>query len=262
MATQIFQNTFLSRNEILKPIQKMAGEAIRWISGSQFILGGKFYQQSTELTVNLTGLSANTLYMVYAVISGNLITNITYSTNFNTVGPAGATAWKLIGAFYSSGASTFGSLVNIEGVPTSDIIPYTPSISSQSGTITNSIPAGYWKRMGESSLISFAITFSGSSGTWSRPYISFPSGIVIDTVKSATSTQNAVIQTSGTPYFDIYCQYDSPTLMRLFASQAVLGGPFSDITQASPVAINTTTGIVGTFSGPIVGWTNTPLKDL
>ena len=67
---------------------------------------------SRNIISDLT-MTANTLYMVYAVmLTGAPVMRI--STNVNSVGPAGFTSWKLVGAFYSNGMSpiAFGSFVN------------------------------------------------------------------------------------------------------------------------------------------------------
>jgi hypothetical protein len=77
-------------------------------------------------------LVANTLYMIYVVLSSGTPT-MRISTNVNSVGPAGFSSWKLVGAFYSNGITgsiAFGSFVNIDGAPATTNIPYTPVFTS------------------------------------------------------------------------------------------------------------------------------------
>ena len=128
-------------------------------SGSILTIGGQQYTTSTNISVTPTSLSANTLYFVYAYISGGNVT-LTWSTNVNSVGPVGATSWKLVGAFMSNGLASvaFGSFVNIVGVPETDWISYLPSTSNW----TNTIPTGVYRITGRTCQYEINIAFSGT----------------------------------------------------------------------------------------------------
>lgn len=186
MATQIFQNSFLTRTEILKPIQKMAGEQLKWPAGSQFVVAGKFYQQTTDLTINLTSLAANTLYMVYAVLSGGVITGLTYSTNVNSVGPVGASGWKLIGAFYADGSASpvFGSLVNIQGSPISNWMNCVVTFTGSAGP---TLISSNCRRIGDSHEFQVDYQFT-SSATVNETNIVIPASIPFDGSKEPNNS--------------------------------------------------------------------------
>lgn len=88
------------------------------IGGQQYIVSSLSRLISSDVT-----LVANTLYMIYAVVSSGVVV-MRISTNVNSVGPAGFNSWKLVGAFYASGGNSFngntvefGSFVTIEGPP-------------------------------------------------------------------------------------------------------------------------------------------------
>lgn len=85
-------------------------------------IGGKQYR-TTTLNVNYPSLTANTLYMIYAIVNSGSPA-IVISTNFNSIGPVGYNSWKLVGAFYSNGESSvgFGAFVNIVGKPSTECI--------------------------------------------------------------------------------------------------------------------------------------------
>jgi len=273
MATQIFQNSYLTRTEILKPLQKMAGEQLKWPAGSQFVVAGKFYQQTTDLTINLTSLTANTLYMVYAVLSGGVITGLTYSTNVNSVGPVGASGWKLIGAFYAngglSGASTpisYGSLVNITGTPTTIPIEFW-------GEQSNFGPAEQhfrWQRNGNRIFIDAYVRAAGSTTnpvTWK-----IPSGLLYDVSSSGLgmtagyteigratydnqignlATGSCLLVTNATRLVNTYSQ----------AQVAGFGGQWGG-NQPNNATWALNHDYDAKCSYPVAGWSNTPLVDL
>lgn len=96
------------------------------LSIASLTIGGKQYHLTSNLTVSVGTVSTETLYFVYAVISGGTV-SLVISLNQNSVGPNGYTAWKLVGAFYGNFSSTFGSFVTIKGVPTSGWFSHTPA---------------------------------------------------------------------------------------------------------------------------------------
>lgn len=81
-----------------------AGGTITMPAGARLTIGGQQYTTSSALTVSPTISLANTFHRVYAVISGG-VPVLTVSTNNNSVGPAGFSAWKLVGHFYSGVSS-------------------------------------------------------------------------------------------------------------------------------------------------------------
>ena len=89
------------------------------LAPSILTIGGKQYDTEASLNVSWGGSAQATLYMIYAVVSGGTVQLVT-STNYNSVGPAGYNAWKLVGA-YSIGydivadAPKFWEFVPIDG---------------------------------------------------------------------------------------------------------------------------------------------------
>lgn len=95
---------------------------------SSLTIGGQQYTNSTSINLVLPALSANTRYQIYAIRSaGNTI--LITSTNENSIGPAGADSWKLVGSFLSSGTSVFGNFLDIKGRTDTGWLSYTPTIN-------------------------------------------------------------------------------------------------------------------------------------
>ena len=95
------------------------------LASSRLTIGGQQYSTSAlnrTISTDVT-LTSNTLYMIYVAVSGG-VPVLRISSNVNSTGPAGFTAWKLVGAFFASGGNSFngntvefGTFVTIEGVP-------------------------------------------------------------------------------------------------------------------------------------------------
>lgn len=143
-------------------------------------IGGQQYKVTSALNLTIPTLTANTLYMVYAVQTSGVV-SLVQSTNVNSVGPAGFLSWKLVSAYYSDGNLSFGSFVNITGIPkTLNRITYSGTIvdannsNVQSGApLTNT---RYWERDGRYGLYSGGYYHQrtvGSNGT-NNYYIKVP----------------------------------------------------------------------------------------
>lgn len=127
-----------------------SGGTISLAAGARLTIGGQQYVTSSVLDVAADLSTANTRYQIYAVLSGGVPT-LVVSQNENSVGPAGENAWKLVGSYYTNGASTvaFGSFVNIDGAPTTkNGVDFDLVISS--GTLASSADIGAeWRRRGD-----------------------------------------------------------------------------------------------------------------
>jgi hypothetical protein len=88
---------------------------------------------SRTITSDVT-LTANNLYMVYVVLSAG-VPVIRISTNVNSIGPAGFSSWKLVGAFYTNPSALFNAFVS-----KSSITPSTFRVLN-SGSGTYNTPA-------------------------------------------------------------------------------------------------------------------------
>jgi len=142
-------------------------------SGAILTIGGQQYVTTSQLSVALPALTANTLYMVYAVVSGG-VPALVISQNVNSVGPAGQSAWKLVGALYSDGNPSvgFGAFVNITGTPKTGLIAGGATVvtahtsNPTKGTII--VDRVQWERDGEFVMAYYEYdhsTGSGNAGT-------------------------------------------------------------------------------------------------
>lgn len=87
------------------------------LTASRLTIGGQQHITST-LNLTMSGLVQNTMYMIYAVVSAGTVI-LVQSTNTNSTGPAGYTAWKLVGSFSTNAtAATFLSFNDINAVRT------------------------------------------------------------------------------------------------------------------------------------------------
>ncbi len=126
------------------------------------VMGTKVY------TVVTSGLAANTRYQLYIVPGGTLV----YSTNENSVGPAGYASWILVGAFYANGqvAVSFGSFISsLYDAPTTGPILFDPSVSSF-GTLSSY--TFIWTRNASRCRIEFA--FQGATAAASTALVGVP----------------------------------------------------------------------------------------
>ena len=87
-------------------------------AGAVLTIGGLQFTTDAQKSVVLPALTALSRYQVFAVRSGNDVA-LVISQSENSVGPAGYTSWKLVGAFYSTGTTVVGfdEFTNIEGAP-------------------------------------------------------------------------------------------------------------------------------------------------
>lgn len=129
-------------------------------------IGGQQYRTTTNTTYVASGLVANRLYKVYAVrSSGNTI--LTASLNDNSVGPAGFTSWKLVGAFFTNSAVQITS--HIPPIDTPIDIDF--SITAGNAVSLNSSVAGYVPVSSNSDetgiIVNESGTYDGATGNYS-----------------------------------------------------------------------------------------------
>jgi hypothetical protein len=166
--------------------------SIKLPSGGHITLGGKQYHLTSDIFATLPTLAACTLYMVYFVNGGS--PSLVVSTNVNSVGPAGYSTFKLVGAFYANGLTSvgFGSFVNLNGTPTTKWMGYTPSITSLSGTVVNYTTNFNYRRTGSTVYIKGEVSFTGASGTWVQFRFSPPVATVITPAEGAVGFWNTL----------------------------------------------------------------------
>lgn len=229
--------------------------------------GQQYYSASLSRTISSdVTMTANSRYQIFAVIVGGSL-SLRISANENSVGPAGFTAWKLVGSFYSNGLSpvAFGSFVNIEGVPTSD---WQSNIPTGTWT-TNTTYSGKWRRLGDSAHYTIKVATSGAPNSTDL-YVDMPSGQVIDYNKHTSSP--------GTGYYGTAWLRDAgvngytATLFGVDSNTVAVYTVKADGTYAAAgtVGVNPTSPftwgindeVYVEFTVPISGWSNIAIKDL
>lgn len=214
-------------------------------------------------------LVANTLYMVYIVmLAGAPVMRI--SANVNSVGPAGFASWKLVGAFYSNGSSLFSSFVNIDGVPRSGQQSNTPTMTGF-GTVTNNLSV--WERIGDKYRTSGSLTCGIptvvaakiSLGIYSLDTNKIINNTIYRSVwgklhRAIVSTSTAIPGTHSGPYAII--DDSSSDITSMYVSLTTDTTAKSFIVQNGSSTANTGDFLTYDFEVPILGWSNTPLKDL
>lgn len=234
---------------------------------------------ASTTTVTPTGLTANTLYFLYLrMVSGTLQLQALTTTPSATrlLFPEAI----LVGAFYSNGANTvaFGSFVNIDGVPKSDIVQDSNWSIGASGAIPTPASPVYlrrWYRDGARLVHEWSFSCNagggGGSGTYFMPT---PANLTMDNTKTPAHPAGfpgptGTIQTAGYGYIVIPGDANSrgsatpipvgPNQIQLYTRGSSVGdGVFSNSFYQLSVAISFTARI----EAWIVGWADTPLKDL
>ena len=237
------------------------------IGGQQYVVSSLSRLISSDVT-----LVANTLYMIYAVVSSGVVV-MRISTNVNSVGPAGFTSWKLVGAFYSNGLASvaFGSFVTIDGVPTSgeilhNCIPTIPGGTNPTKGTTSTDRFVYVRRGNiafcRHEYIQTAPGTAGSGGNgqyyWSLPFN-------IDTNNFGLAGGNGyqvngntfIFNNSVSGFYGAIQPQDVAGNFRYITTTA------ANIQGTGSYALNVSGHQQGArFEFPVTGWLNTPLKDL
>lgn len=246
-------------------ISNPTSTTVRLGSGSFVTIAGIQYAVTSNIDAVLPALSANSLYFMYAVISGGAVT-LTISQNVNSVGP-GTSAWRLVGAFYSNGLNSvgFGSFVNIRGVPKSG-----PVAHNGSSNLPNfSVNRCFWSRNGDLMQYEWGGSFTGTPAAGTQVQFYTPFNVLSNTVGSddgegVTGLANC---TDGGQ------QNYGPFQIRKLGP-ATFGVYYLNVagTYFNGSTITTTNNVFAMSTGdavsarlhdlPISGWAITPLEDL
>lgn len=245
------------------------------LQASRLTIGGQQYTTSVlnrTIATDVT-MTATTMYMIYAVVSGGVV-SLRVSANVNSVGPAGFTAWKLVGAFLTSISSAFGAFLNIEGVPQCEEIdngvltigalttPPTKGTTGRDKMWTKR--EGIWLM----TRYEYRQTGAGTAGSGSYTF-TIPIGTLsIDTNKlytAASTGSHGITLGSGDGTLNnagdavrvdpIY--YDTNRFRMIGDS-----GPTDFFVDNANMHLGGTPEFYFTAKVPIIGWSNTPLKDL
>lgn len=150
------------------------GPSILSFGNQQYATSGLSRTIATDVT-----MTATTLYMVYAVMASGVL-SLRVSANANSVGPAGFTSWKLVGAYYSNSTPAFGAVCNITGMPATDYISYSPTYNSlaMGGLFVpgNGTNFGLFSRQGQCLLYKNKFTFGSTTSYGGTTPIFVPIG--------------------------------------------------------------------------------------
>jgi hypothetical protein len=145
-----------------------------------------------------------------------------------------------------------GPQVKELGAPVTDWVPYTPTITTSSGTITNYVLTSNYRRVGDSLEVTGRLLFTGSAGTWNVPYVTLPPGLAIDSSKVNSTTSDGGLLgissalDSGSQVFNgNNCYYSDTLRVRV----GVFGGTV-------PFSFGINDEITWTFIVPITGWSS------
>lgn len=231
------------------------------LQASRLTIGGQQYNTTAAInrtiSTDLT-MVANTLYMIYAVLSGGVV-QLRISANVNSIGPAGFSAWKLVGAFYSNSTSpvAFGSFVNIEGTPRSGEIDIT--LSGTNWTLTPIAGKNKYSRDGK--FLEFHFRFTSSAAAAAIMQINLPPNIVTSSSYSTDSAAANPVGVLGTMFAGELAFFSAKPLSAFLTVNL-----FRLATYASGISANANAlgngDLVGAGRVAIESWDNTPIKDL
>lgn len=238
-------------------------------------IGGQQYKITSNLSrliASDVALAANSRYQVFAVVNSGSV-ELRISANENSVGPSGFNGWKLVGSFYSNGASAFGAFMNISGTPrTSGQISYTQNITgsgsnpSKTGTIVRDL--AWWERVGDRMVWfwDFRMNTAGTNGSGNYQF-PLPANILMDLTNLSSGTDggadgfivgrgqwnnNTMTQAHSAAYFVM----NNSTLMIKWGAS-----PFQVVNMTS-WPFSQAHHFSFTCEAKISGWSNTPIEDL
>jgi hypothetical protein len=168
-------------------------------------VGGQQYRVNSTITLNTanTGLNgldtgslaADTLYYVYAVVSGTTL-GLTASTAVPTTGPTGFSAWSEIGRFRTkAGAAEIAATADwLDGLlrsrESSESVDFDPEFTTSNAdtTIPSTTPVGKWRRSGADMLMTAQVYNSSGAWSWGTGtfFLGIAPGYTIDVTKLNT----------------------------------------------------------------------------
>ena len=246
--------------EIQRPNRLSQGGGFITVANLVAKIGGQ-HQFKSSLNVAIPTLTANTLYMIYAVLSAPNTPALVISTNVNSVGPAGYTSWDLIGAFYANGMTSvgFGSFVNIIGQPETDMMPYVPVLSWVSNVNT---PSGNWKRIGDKHMQNAYFNIVGPMSATTLT-VAPPTNLLWDTNKISTgAAYTGTNGVWGAVRAGVTVQSGVVGVVGNNSTNWLVNNVNAYVNNTNPNTWGNGDNFSCDFSSPIAGWSNTQLKDL
>jgi hypothetical protein len=181
---------------------------------------------------------------------------------YNPIAPTGASSLYL-DDFY------VGPQVTATGPAMSDAKLYTPTLSTATGSITNTTASAYWMQVGQNIKVNGQITFSAASAAFTTLYVSLPSGFSVN--DSAIASSNQIFcgivrfgDTGVNNYLGVVRYVKSSAKIELVSTVTNTSDAGSSADPAVQTAISNTTPftynsgdiIDFSFELPIVGWSS------
>jgi hypothetical protein len=257
--------------------QKLRDDKIGTLSGGSSItmaasssspayltLGGQQYRVTSNVSIAVGSPSSNTLYFIYAYLSGGNVA-LDINSSVPSVYLTANSGRKLVGAFYSTGTASpgFGSFVNITGVPESNFFDYTPT----SGWNTNVTHSGSKKRVGDSFEYIMRISVTGTPNANNITF-NIPDTMDIAKVPGGghpyTNFGIVSMQSAGTSYAACMVGVNSSTNLSVWGLRqpAASAHDYTIMTNTIPATFINGDFVQVRVTLPIVGLTNTQLVDL
>lgn len=195
-----------------------------------------------------------------------------YQAEFQT--SATGSSYRLIAHVQSTSALAYELKVDnisvapsqyVYAAPITDWIDYTPTITANSGSLTNyTLSNTQWSRVGASLYIKGKLVFTGSPGTWNLPRVSIPSGLVIDNGSGSVSSGVLFVDTGTNTYGSDATLRPGTSFVQFETYRGTAAaGVLSDPSQAAPftwVSADEMHWMIGPIK--IVGWSsNTQVSD-
>lgn len=253
--------------DVVPAMVKLSPTQVQLPAPAHLTIGGQQRHLTAALQLTLTGLSAVTLYYVYAVVSGGVVV-LVQSTRVNSLGPVGYASWKLVGALFSDGLASpaFGAFVNLTGKPETDIFPFRP-VATSFGTISGQ--EGFCKVRGD--LLFARGKFISDTPLAATAGIGLPGAMQLETGKMnnsqisylgemtrATSTNQTLPGGNAGP-FPMTARTGTSTELAVGTSTQLSSTHFVVANASSVAVLNDSIGF--RYEVPIVGLSNVPLVD-
>jgi len=248
-------------NEILKAIT-LAGSLVTLPSGCHLKIKGQGYTNLANKTLAVSGLSGMAIYFIYAFQSGDSFELVSQLTP-----PSQNTDKKLVGAFYTDSVGIL-STSNIAVRPNTEW-----KTSSFVGTSWDD-HANVTKLErsfidGDNLNVYLQLDMTGTVTGQGTCYINFHTGLLANVSDKFTNGTDINIIGEGNYYDTGSANYEvkvslsagsSGKVVRVYDNTVNMNR--TDWTDTSPIVPTTTDQLIVQFRFPVVGWSNTPLKDL
>jgi len=218
-----------------------------------------------DLAVYIVDVTNGTVTQPSAYQIENVGVSSTGRLTFQTA--SNSTSYRLCFHVASTSASAYtvkldnvslGPQVVPLGAPVTDWVSYTPTGSWS----TNTTYTGIWRRDGDTAEIQARLVLSGAP-TAATLTVNLPSGMVIDTAKLASGTNQVALPNSWGSMRDdasysgpLVAFYSSTTAVELRTSSS--GSPifYSAINATTPITWTTSDSLTITYRVPILGWSS------